>query len=72
MEASHIPKLPLHHSPAISSTNNHFSSMISQLSLLERGNLQNVKKKSIKKLDELFDTGMGIRVIARHCVINES
>ena len=59
MENSHIPKLPLYHSPATSSTNNHFSSMLSHLSLLERGHLQNVKKLSIQKLDELFDPGVG-------------
>lgn len=46
--------------------------MLSQLSLLERGYLQNMKKMSIRKLDELFDTGMGTRVIVRLCIINES
>lgn len=59
MEDSHIPKMPLYHNPATSSTNNHFSSRLSQLSLLERGDLQNMKKMSIRKLDELFDTGDG-------------
>lgn len=33
--------------------------MLSQSSFLEMGHLQNMKKMSIRKTDELFDTGDG-------------